>query len=151
MKYLFAKSLIVNKIRLFRLFSAFSRLFPPFSLFQRIRLLDFSALMLMHWCWCTEADALILMHWSWCTDADALMLIYWCSYTDADILMLMHWYWCADADALLPIINLFRCFANEYYIWKQYLEKTFLPSTFKQFSSIKTIFWLFRTRIEPKL
>ena len=44
MSYLFAKSLIVNQIRLFRLFFAFSRIFPPFSLFQRIRLLDFSAL-----------------------------------------------------------------------------------------------------------
>ena len=39
MRYFFAKSLIVNQIGLFRLF-------PPFSLFQRIRLLDFSALIL---------------------------------------------------------------------------------------------------------
>ena len=37
MRYFFAKSLIENQIRLFRLF-------PPFSLFQRIRLLDFPAL-----------------------------------------------------------------------------------------------------------
>ena len=37
MRYFFAKSLIVNQIRLFRLF-------PPFSLFQQIRLLDFPAL-----------------------------------------------------------------------------------------------------------
>ena len=40
MRYFFAKSLIVIQIRLFRLF-------PPFSLFQRIRLLDFSALVKM--------------------------------------------------------------------------------------------------------
>ena len=32
-------------------------------------------LMLLHWCWCTDAGALMLMHWCWCTDADALMLI----------------------------------------------------------------------------
>ena len=37
MRYFFAKSLIVNQIRLFRLF-------PPFSIFQQIRLLEFPAL-----------------------------------------------------------------------------------------------------------
>ena len=41
MRYFFAKSLIVNQIRLFRLF-------PPFSLFERIRLLDFPALIQIH-------------------------------------------------------------------------------------------------------
>ena len=35
---------------------------------------------------------------------------------------------CTDADIL--ITNLFRCFANKYYILKQYLEEIFLPSTF---------------------
>ena len=48
MRYCFAKSLIVNQIRLFRLF-------PPFSLFQRIRLKDFPALVgtcMYHWVGC---------------------------------------------------------------------------------------------------